>query len=272
MLRVYMYQWSWASRYFPRACRSLLGLLFSKFDDLLSNNHIRTLGQIMPMAIGNRHSLKLTLFHPLRPNRFDIVHHAQRALGINDHQRHFHFRARRLLALLRLALRNAAVSIVRATPLDGIRAREDRSILLVRALRLEVRSADFVPSAAAREQHFAEDVATHGLDDVGRGRRREERPVKVGDAGGGVGEGAPLLERGHDIDEDRGLEVWRRAGRGEEAVADAGATVVGDPVDWTGRGVGEDFFESFEDREADLAFIGGGGAGAYAVAWEFRDE
>ena len=55
-------------------------------------------------------------------------------------------------------------------------------------------------------------------------------------------------------------------------MADAGAAVVGDPVDWAGGGVGEDFFESFEDREADLAFVGGGGAGAYAVAWEFGDE
>ena len=55
-------------------------------------------------------------------------------------------------------------------------------------------------------------------------------------------------------------------------MADAGAAVVGDPVDWTGGGVGEDLFESLEDREADVAFVGGGGAGAYAVAWEFRDE
>lgn len=96
--------------------------------------------------------------------------------------------------------------------------------------------------------------------------------MEVGDAGGGMSESAPLLERGHDVDEDRGLEVWRRAGRGQEAVADAGAAVVGDPVDWTGGGVGEDLFESLEDREADVAFVGGGGAGAYAVAWEFRDE
>ena len=96
--------------------------------------------------------------------------------------------------------------------------------------------------------------------------------MEVGDAGGGVGESAPLLERGNDVDEDRGLEVWRRAGRGQEAVADAGAAVVGDPVDWAGGGVGEDFLESFEDREADFAFVGGGGAGAYAVAWELRDE
>lgn len=59
---------------------------------------------------------------------------------------------------------------------------------------------------------------------------------------------------------------------GQMAVADAGAAVVGDPVDWAGGGVGEDFFESFEDREADFAFVGGGGAGAYAVAWEFWDE
>lgn len=96
--------------------------------------------------------------------------------------------------------------------------------------------------------------------------------MEIRDAGSGVGESAPLLERGHDVDEDRGLEGWGRAGRGQEAVADAGAAVVGDPVDWAGGGVGEDFFESFEDRKADLAFVGGGGAGAYAVAWEFWDE
>lgn len=96
--------------------------------------------------------------------------------------------------------------------------------------------------------------------------------MEVGDAGGGVSECTPLLERGHDVDEDRGLDARRRAGRCQEAVTDAGAAVVGDPVDWAGGGVGEDLFESFEDREADLAFVGGGGAGAYAVAWEFGDE
>ena len=96
--------------------------------------------------------------------------------------------------------------------------------------------------------------------------------MEVRDAGGGVGESAPLLERGHDVDEDRGFDVWGRAGRCQEAVADAGAAVVGDPVDWACGGVGEDFLESFEDGEADLAFVGGGGAGAYAVAWEFGDE
>lgn len=96
--------------------------------------------------------------------------------------------------------------------------------------------------------------------------------MEIRDAGGGVSESAPLLERGHDVDEDRGLEVWRRAGRCQKAVADAGAAVVGYPVDWAGGGVGEHFFESFEDGEADFTFVGGGGAGAYAVAWEFWDE
>ena len=31
--------------------------------------------------------------------------------------------------------------------------------------------------------------------------------MEVGDAGGGVGEGAPLLEGGDDVDEDCGAEV-----------------------------------------------------------------
>jgi len=96
--------------------------------------------------------------------------------------------------------------------------------------------------------------------------------VEVRNVGGGVSEGAPLLERGHDVDEDRGLDVWGRAGRCQEAVTDAGTSIVGDPVDWAGGGVREDLFESFEDREADLAFIGGGRAGAYAVAWQLWDE
>lgn len=96
--------------------------------------------------------------------------------------------------------------------------------------------------------------------------------MEVRDAGGGVSKCTPLLEGGHDVDEDRGFDIWRRAGRCQEAVPDAGAAVVGDPVDWAVGGVGEDFFESFEDGEADLAFVGGGGAGAYAVAWEFGDE
>ena len=96
--------------------------------------------------------------------------------------------------------------------------------------------------------------------------------MEICNTGGGVGESAPLLERGHDVDEDRGLDARRRAGRCQEAVTDAGAAIVRDPVDWASGGVREDFFESFEDREADLAFVGGGGAGAYAVAWEFRDE
>jgi hypothetical protein len=71
-----------------------------------------------------------------------------------------------------------------------------------------------------------------------------------------------LFERGHDVDEDRGFDIWRRAGRGKQPVADACSAVVGDPVDWTCCGVGEDFLESFEDGEADLAFVGGRRAGA----------
>jgi len=55
-------------------------------------------------------------------------------------------------------------------------------------------------------------------------------------------------------------------------VANPGTTIVGDPVDWAGGGVEEDLFEGFEDGEADLAFVGGGGAGAYAVSWELGDE
>jgi hypothetical protein len=96
--------------------------------------------------------------------------------------------------------------------------------------------------------------------------------VEVRDAGGWVGESAPLLERGHDVDEDCGFDACGRAGRGQEAVADAGAAVVGDPVDWAGGGVGEDAFEGFQDGEADLAFVGAFGEGAYAVAWELGDE
>jgi len=55
-------------------------------------------------------------------------------------------------------------------------------------------------------------------------------------------------------------------------VANAGAAVVGDPVDWTGGSVWYDFLEGFDDGEADLAFVGGGWEGAYAVAREFGDE
>lgn len=58
-------------------------------------------------------------------------------------------------------------------------------------------------------------------------------------------------------------------------MADAGAAVVGDPVDWASCGVGEDFFEGFEDGEAGLAFVCSSGVGresAYAVAWELGDE
>ena len=96
--------------------------------------------------------------------------------------------------------------------------------------------------------------------------------MEVGDTGGGVGEGSPLLERGDDVDEDRGFEVERRAGRRQQTMANPGTTIVGDPVDWAGGGVGEDLFEGFEDGEADLAFVGGGGAGAYAVSWKLGDE
>jgi len=55
-------------------------------------------------------------------------------------------------------------------------------------------------------------------------------------------------------------------------VADAGAAVVGDPVDWAGCGVFEDLGEGFEDGEADLAFVGGGWARGETVAWEFGNE
>ena len=60
--------------------------------------------------------------------------------------------------------------------------------------------------------------------------------MEVGRAGGRVGEGAPLLERRDDVYEDCGLEVGGWRGGGQEAVADAGAAVVGDPVDWAGLG------------------------------------
>lgn len=96
--------------------------------------------------------------------------------------------------------------------------------------------------------------------------------MEVSDAGGGVGEGTPLLERGYDVNEDGGFDVFRRAGRGQEAVADTRAAVVRDPVDWAGGGVGVDFLEGFEDGEADFAFVGGFGEGAYAVAGELWDE
>jgi hypothetical protein len=48
-------------------------------------------------------------------------------------------------------------------------------------------------------------------------------------------------------------------------VADAGAAVVGDPVDWAGLGGwAEDFVEGFEDGECDEPFVVGwwGGRGA----------
>jgi hypothetical protein len=62
--------------------------------------------------------------------------------------------------------------------------------------------------------------------------------VEVGRAGCGVGEGPPLLEGRDDVYEDCGFEVRGRRGGCEEAVADAGAAVVGDPVDWAGAGGG----------------------------------
>ena len=55
-------------------------------------------------------------------------------------------------------------------------------------------------------------------------------------------------------------------------MTDAGAAVVGDPVDWAVCGVGKDLGEGFEDGKADLAFVGAGGAGREAVAWEFGNE
>lgn len=54
-------------------------------------------------------------------------------------------------------------------------------------------------------------------------------------------------------------------------MADAGAAVVGDPVDWAGGGVGEDFFEGFQDGEADFTFVDAFGERAYAVTWELGD-
>lgn len=96
--------------------------------------------------------------------------------------------------------------------------------------------------------------------------------MEVRDAGLGFRERAPLLECGHDVDEDCGFDACGWAGGGEEAVTDAGAAVVRDPVDLAGGGVGENAFEGFEDGEADLAFVGAFGEGAYAVAWELGDE
>lgn len=96
--------------------------------------------------------------------------------------------------------------------------------------------------------------------------------MEVRGASGWVGESAPLLKRGHDVHEYRGFDVWRWAGSREEAVADSSAAVVGYPVDGTVGGVWDDFLEDFDDGEADLAFIGGGWEGAYAVAWELGDE
>lgn len=54
-------------------------------------------------------------------------------------------------------------------------------------------------------------------------------------------------------------------------MADASAAVVGDPVNWAGGGVGNDFLESLEDGEADSAFVEGGSfrVEAYAIAWQF---
>lgn len=49
-----------------------------------------------------------------------------------------------------------------------------------------------------------------------------------------MGECAPLLERGDDVYEDCGFEVRGGRGGGQEAVADAGTAVVGDPVDRSG--------------------------------------
>ena len=96
--------------------------------------------------------------------------------------------------------------------------------------------------------------------------------MEVRGAGGWVGESAPLLERGHDVHEYRGFDVWRRAGSCEKAMANSSAAVVGDPVDGTLGGVWDDFLEGLNDGEANLAFVGSGWKAAYAVARELGDK
>jgi hypothetical protein len=91
------------------------------------------------------------------------------------------------------------------------------------------------------------------------------------------GERAPLLERGHDVDEDGGFDARGWRGGCEQAVADSRAAVVGDPVDWAagfGFVLGEDLLEGFEDGEPDLAFVEAATAreAANAVAGELGDE
>jgi hypothetical protein len=89
------------------------------------------------------------------------------------------------------------------------------------------------------------------------------------------GERAPLLERGHDVDEDGGFDARGWRGGCEQAVADSRAAVVGDPVDWAagfGFVLGEDLLEGFEDGEPDLAFVEAAGRAANAVAGELGDE
>jgi len=97
--------------------------------------------------------------------------------------------------------------------------------------------------------------------------------VKVFHGGRGVGEGAPLFERGDDVHENCCDDVlclgWRV---GEEAVADAGTAVVGAPDYGAGGGVWEDLVESFEDDGADCSLVGRGWRGADAVAGELGDE
>lgn len=56
-------------------------------------------------------------------------------------------------------------------------------------------------------------------------------------------------------------------------MADAGAAVVGDPVDFAGGGVGQDLGEGFEDCICGLALVGGVLKGrAQAIAGEFRNK
>jgi len=64
-------------------------------------------------------------------------------------------------------------------------------------------------------------------------------------------------------------------------VADAGAAVVGDPVDWAGvGGWAEGCVQGLQDAEGDFAFVvgwrvgllGGCGEGADSVAGELGDE
>lgn len=198
------------------------------------------------------------------------MHAAQVRRRIDDHGRDGDFLPGRLVLLLLVDVLGGARGIIGARSGNAFRIRELMGVVPDGVVFFELAHAGALASEGALQVDFAEFAGAHGLDQRGGRVDGEEAPVVVGRACRGIGEGAPLLEGGDDVDEDGGADVVRGVVVDYEAVADASASVVAAP-DYGACGA-EDGLQGFHDEVSDGALVVLGGKGGEAVAWQLDHE